>query len=1512
MRARTVLALGAALGLGLLLGHQTDAVTAAPPAPAPALDLPTAQEILADSAARPAAAKLTPALRAAASTDAPETRLIVVSSSRLDLGAYGRVLHRWTWPAGEHLTLLKATPKQALAIAALSEVATVESGEPVPGTGPAADPELALSYAPLSAAEDRERLDKAPTWAATARRLADAAEQARQSAAAAKGAGFRPDGWHDVGHGHSSREAWDLGYKGDGVRVAVVDTSVDFPHHDLQGIFATLPEGMPGAGWPYIYDPFSVYSYVLDVAALKEDPDADQNTRLAYSGLIQMYQESDVVPQEVNGEMTDTACFEPLSAAVANGAIGPRNFLPEDCMYVVPKSASGKVKLGYHPDTFLFQWGAKADIPGEFAGVLLVDPTTAGVYDTVYVDLDQDHNFAEEKPVTKASPLAWRDIDGDGVSDLSGGTLYFLADGERPVPGGYLWEDPENMLPVPPAYSMVAFHYDLGQHGTLCTSNIASQGRLHVPAGTSARYPRDEGNPALNGNHEPDPIMWGNAPDTEIVAVGNFYSAPSAIGESSWRFAVLGADPEAQVDDIQISSNSYGTNGQPADAWNNASRFIDHYVRTFNPHHTYIKSMGNSGPGYGSSSPPMPMTGIGVAAATQFSSTGWDSMGSTDQITYGDLIAFSSPGPWALGNSGTVVAANGAYAGGLSPINMYTTNRNLAEGRRNGTAAISSWGGTSRSGPVAAAILALGYQAFHQRTGQWPTWEQAHSLLAAGARFSGYDAFSVGAGVVDGGNTARIAAGKGGLYAMPAVWAAGDFRGETHHSYARLARPGGVYSTTVTLENPSAAPIAAQLSGQTLRRTSSYEFTFETKDRTLESTYTSLQAPDYLVPLDKSKVPEGTDLMAVRVRFPYSQLDADGNTSVDNVWRTLIYRHSDWNDDQKLWNDANGDGIVQHMDVTPRQDVSLDFLPAVDYSQSEIQQDEYARFVYTNQNTNNFNLYVHHPRERWGDGVYLGLVHQVRPASVPTTTFEVRVDFYRYQEWPWLTVADGEVTVPAGGTATFNATLSPPADAPPGLYQGSLIVRHDRPAGDMPIPTGGGHEPADYRLSIPVTAAVAPPYDWTGNLVMGGTAGHDPDAPYTNGAVRGTYVGGTDSGDWRFYFADAAKPAPGTFMVLKTTWDDPNERQADIDSRLYGPAPDRFTNPGDPSNEEDDWSDPAWYGPSNVQLLAQSRQLVVAATGRAVFNTTSGENEDWLSAMAPANGGLLEVMLRNVLFSGAEADLPFESTLGSIRINPYPVAIYGDGCSNVTISSTMAMSGFSTQTAGLAEPTTPSEEEIQQDNPDDPTTASFKKELDIPSVIAVFRVRVEPKASDDTDLFVLRDANDDGTYDPSTELVASSTNPAGIVDSVSLTNQPAGKYAIWVLGWEVPTSPSTFVYSDDIIYGDNLSVQGAPAELQPGQAYTLEVCVDPSTVQGKDGPLRGVLVLQPEGAPGLVTVDVTWLRERPVFNIYLPWLSMNYDFQPPEDVPTAGVVDRPVAGTLPGLRRAQQVGPVQR
>ena len=97
-------------------------------------------------------------------------------------------------------------------------------------------------------------------------------------------------------------------------------------------------------------------------------------------------------------------------------------------------SKSGNVRLGSHPDDYAL------DFFGERPAFLVTDPNTAGVYDTIYVDLNDDYNFSDEKPVTKESPRSWRDLDGDGFVDLSGGMAYYISDGTgdagTPVPGG--------------------------------------------------------------------------------------------------------------------------------------------------------------------------------------------------------------------------------------------------------------------------------------------------------------------------------------------------------------------------------------------------------------------------------------------------------------------------------------------------------------------------------------------------------------------------------------------------------------------------------------------------------------------------------------------------------------------------------------------------------------------------------------------------------------------------------------------------------------------------------------------------------------------------------------------------------------------------------------------------------------------------------------------------------------------------------------------------------------------
>ena len=77
--------------------------------------------------------------------------------------------------------------------------------------------------------------------------------------------------------------------------------------------------------------------------------------------------------------------------------------------------------------------------------------------------------------------------------------------------------------------------------------------------------------------------------------------------------------------------------------------------------------------------------------------------------------------------------------------------------------------------------------------------------------------------------------------------------------------------------------------------------------------------------------------------------------------------------------------------------------------------------------------------------------------------------------------------------------------------------------------------------------------------------------------------------------------------------------------------------------------------------------------------------------------------------------------------------------------------------------------------PNDPVTASVKKKI---TLSHASRLSVSTALnSNDLDLYVLRDANNDGVFSPS-EIVASSAGGTAN-EAVDLVNPPDGNYQIW-------------------------------------------------------------------------------------------------------------------------------------
>ena len=260
------------------------------------------------------------------------------------------------------------------------------------------------------------------------------------------GGSVSPTSWA-IAREHKALDVWrDLGYQGGGVNVAVIDTGEDFGNPSLQGQWAV--DTNPASryfGWPIMFHPASMEGLMgngwwtaasdldrLPIPFWLSANDGDSwysNTdyRANDSNLDGFLVYRQGTPDPVTGFPQYTPRVNPQQYGNFGGNFNTRinrNYwvgLPTDPSPPHIVSASGIYHLGVARDDTL------TGLYGEKVGILLVDSTTPFIYDTVYVDLNFDFDFTDDKPVTRASPLAIADLNGDGISDVSGGLLYFIS-----------------------------------------------------------------------------------------------------------------------------------------------------------------------------------------------------------------------------------------------------------------------------------------------------------------------------------------------------------------------------------------------------------------------------------------------------------------------------------------------------------------------------------------------------------------------------------------------------------------------------------------------------------------------------------------------------------------------------------------------------------------------------------------------------------------------------------------------------------------------------------------------------------------------------------------------------------------------------------------------------------------------------------------------------------------------------------------------------------------------------
>ncbi len=246
---------------------------------------------------------------------------------------------------------------------------------------------------------------------------------------------------------HDIDDVWtdpNLGYTGTSVNVAVYDTGVDFAHPNLVGTWATVTDpASPWYGWPIAFDWDS-----MDLMTLTNTAGSDYDRApypIFYSfGESSWYADTSYQAQAaVNGTIhyshlnTEYGVLQFSKRANPNGYGAPADMSRIDRYYYVGdildpnriNSASGWYHVGVSKDdTLTTYWGTRV-------GLLVTDSTTPFVYDTVYVDMNFNMDFTDDKPATQADPVVAWDMDFDGFYDLSSGIIHFISNTTSTVVG---------------------------------------------------------------------------------------------------------------------------------------------------------------------------------------------------------------------------------------------------------------------------------------------------------------------------------------------------------------------------------------------------------------------------------------------------------------------------------------------------------------------------------------------------------------------------------------------------------------------------------------------------------------------------------------------------------------------------------------------------------------------------------------------------------------------------------------------------------------------------------------------------------------------------------------------------------------------------------------------------------------------------------------------------------------------------------------------------------------------
>ncbi|MCH8906524.1 MAG: S8 family serine peptidase [Candidatus Heimdallarchaeota archaeon] len=447
-----------------------------------------------------------------------------------------------------------------------------------------------------------------------------------------------------------TERVWDeFNVTGDGVTIGIIDSGVDLGLSDLDGSAKLLSSGITAS-----FDATGAGIGISNVTLQSETrPDGQYLPVSTRNYTIWLGEEQRYAKSNEIGLLLQDLKIDGIQTSV-----------------------SGNYKVG-----FMAQQSLVANIADQFFLFVLVDSEISGFYDTVYVDLDTslaislsragnilesgrfylslvDWSLEDEEPFGFDNPIIARDLDGDGINDVSMGGLSTTLDRysviTNPLIGDILVEG------IDTSGAGLATIYDPVGHGTLSASAAVSKGQSDILLFDDKATEEIENATTVN--------LPGSAPGAQIVATKGLSLADFVLG---WLWVAgykpVGIDPEGvfgidwdinreQV--VDIASNSWGDAGlvisddvigaNSLKGQDFYSLFLD-YLSLPNilyndyPGIIFVASSGNGGPGYGTiATPGAASMAITVGATTSFHFI-------ENNLGKNDVAWFSGRGPTPYG-----------------------------------------------------------------------------------------------------------------------------------------------------------------------------------------------------------------------------------------------------------------------------------------------------------------------------------------------------------------------------------------------------------------------------------------------------------------------------------------------------------------------------------------------------------------------------------------------------------------------------------------------------------------------------------------------------------------------------------------------------------------------------------------------------------------------------------------------------------------------------------------------